>query len=295
VTYNEWLNASMTIPPGATAWEPKGGKPAPKPLFAASWAAYTIDRVATMAAALRKTDDARHFSEVADRIRASLIKTQVKPDGTIGNNEQSDYALVLGMGHLHGDLGSKADARLLDAIRAYNEHLSTGSIATTFLLNYLSDHGHHDLAYRMVMQPTVPSYGAIVDMGASALPERLDSIHPTMGPNPNLMNALNHLGFTKVQEWILRCVAGIRPDPEQPGYKHVFIAPKLGGGMTTMKAGYDSIHGRIESAYEIKNGVVHLRVTIPPNTTATVTLPNGQIERVESGHHEFMVPHDEKP
>ena len=295
VSYNEWLNASMTIPPGATAWEPKGGKPAPKPLFAASWAAYTIDRVATMAAALRKTDDARHFSEVAERIRASLIKTQVKPDGTIGNNEQSDYALVLGMGHLHGDLGLRADARLLDAIRAYKEHLSTGSIATTFLLNYLSDHGHHDLAYRMVMQPTVPSYGAIVDMGASALPERFDSIHPTMGPNPNLMNALNHLGFTKVQEWIFGSVAGIRPDPAQPGYKHVFIAPKLGGGMTTMKAGYDSIHGRIESAYEIKNGVVHLRVTIPPNTTATVTLPNGQIERVESGHHEFVVPHDEKP
>lgn len=291
---NDWLNASMTIPPGATAWEPKGGKRAPGPLYAASWAAYTCDRVAKMATALNKADDARHFSEVADRIRTALIKTQVKPDGTVGNHEQSSYALVLGMDHLHGELGSKADARLMDAIRAYQEHIGTGSVGTTFLLNYLSDHGHHDLAFRMVIKPTVPSYGAIVDMGVSALPERLDGRHPTLGINPDLMNALNHLGFTKVQEWIFGSVAGIRPDLEQPGYKHFFITPKIGGGLTSMKAGYDSVRGRIESAYEIKDSVVHLRVTIPPNTTATVILPNGKTERVESGQHKFTIPQDKK-
>ncbi|NBV86077.1 MAG: hypothetical protein EBS01_07400, partial [Verrucomicrobia bacterium] len=294
VSYNEWLNSSMTIPPGATAWESKGGKPAPKPLFAASWAAYTIDRVAKMAAALNKPDDARHFSAVADRIRAALIKTQVKPDGTIGNHEQSSYALVLGMGHIQGDLGLKADTRLLDAIQAYKDHLATGSVGTAFLLNYLSDHGHHDLAYRMVMQPTVPSYGAIVDMGASALPERLDSFHPTMGPNPDLMNAFNHLGFTKIQEWLFSSVAGIKADLEHPGYKHFFIAPKLGGGLTKMKVGYDSVRGRIESAYEIMDGEVHLHVTIPPNTTATVILPNGKTEQVESGQYQFTIPNNEK-
>ena len=284
-TYNEWLNASMTIPPGATAWEPKGGKPAPKPLYVASWAAYTCDRVGKMATALNKTDDARHFSAVADRIRAALIKTQVKPDGTIGNHEQSSYALVLGMGHLQGDLELKADTQLLDAIRAYQEHLATGSVGTAFLLNYLSDHGHHDLAYRMVMQPTVPSYGAIVDMGVNALPERLDGRHPTMGINPHLMNALNHLGFTKVQEWIFGSVAGIRPDPAQPGYKHFCVVPGFGGGLTTMEAGYDSVRGRIESAYEIKDGLLHFRVTVPPNTTATVTLPAGSVGGItESGH-----------
>jgi alpha-L-rhamnosidase len=291
-TYNEWLNAGMTIPPGATAWEPKGGKPAPKPLYTASWAAYTCDRVGKMATALNKTDDARHFSAVADRIREALIKSQVKPDGTIGNHDQSSYALVLGMDHLQGDLELKATARLLDAIRAYQEHLATGSVGTTFLLNYLSDHGHHELAYRMVMQPTVPSYGAIVDMGATALPERLDGRHPTLGINPHLMNALNHLGFTKVQEWIFGSVAGIRPDLAQPGYKHFFIAPKIGGGLTKMEAGYESVRGRIESAYEIKDGLVHLRVTIPPNTTATVILPNGKTEQVESGRHQFSVTHE---
>jgi alpha-L-rhamnosidase len=317
-TYNEWLNAGMTIPPGATAWEPKGGKPSPKLLFAASWAAYTCDRVAKLATALHKTDDARHFSEVADRIRAALIKTQVKPDGTIGNHEQSSYALVLGMGHLQGDLELKADTKLLDAIRTYKDHIGTGSVGTTFLLNYLSDHGHHDLAYRMVMQPTVPSYGAIVDMGVSALPERLDGRHPTLGINPHLMNALNHLGFTKVQEWIFGSVAGIRPDLEQPGYKHFFIAPKLGGGLTSMAAGYESVRGRVESTYEVRDGALTLSVTVPPNTTASVILPSGKLDnvtesgrsvfedkgvriedasrsivRLESGIYRFVIPHGE--
>jgi alpha-L-rhamnosidase len=316
--YNDWVNASMTIPPGATAWEPKGGKRAPNMLCAASWAAYTCNQVANMATALHKTDDAKHFSAVADRIRAALIKTQVKPDGTVGNHQQSSYALVLGMGHLHGELGLKADARLLDAIRAYQEHIGTGSVGTTFLLNYLSDHGHHDLAYRMVMQPTVPSYGAIVDMGASVLSERLDSRHPTLGINPHLMNCLNHLGFTKVQEWIFGSIVGIRPDLAQPGYKHFFMAPKLGGGLTSMKAGYESVRGHVECAYEVRDGALTLSVTVPPNTTASVMLParkldnvsesgrsvvqakgvqikdaSSSIVRLESGNYRFVIPQGE--
>jgi alpha-L-rhamnosidase len=282
--YNDWVNAYMTIPPGATAWEPKGGKRAPDMLVTASWAAFICDRVAKMATALNKTDDARHFAEVADRIRTALIKTQVKPDGTIGNNEQSSYALVLGMKHLNGELGEKADTRLLDAIRTYKGHIGTGSVGTTFLLNYLSEHGHHDLAYRMVMQPTVPSLGAMVDMGSSVLSERLDSRHPTLGINPNLMNCLNHLGFTKVQEWIFGSVAGIQPDHAQPGYKHFFIAPKLGGGLTSMAAGYESIRGRVESTYTVRDGKLLLSVRVPPNTTASVIIPSRRLDKVtESG------------
>ena len=320
--YGDWLSSKVTIPPGATAWEPKGGGEAaglrfgaPGSFFASAWAAQMIDGVAEMATALNKPDDARQFAAVRDQIRTALRKNHVKPDGTITGHEQSSYALMLGMKHLDGDLGAKADVRLLDAIRAYHEHLSTGSITTHLLLKHLAATGHQDLAYRMVMQPTVPSYGAIVDMGASAIPERFDSRHPTLGLNPNLMNSLNHIGLNSVFEWIFSCIGGIVPDPAAPGYKHFFIAPKLGGGLTSMRLGYDSIRGRIESSYEIEGGRLQLNVTVPPNTAASLTLPAGSlagitesgrtldqaqgvhvedasraIVRLDSGHYRFAIP-----
>jgi alpha-L-rhamnosidase len=98
------------------------------------------------------------------------------------------------------------------------------------------------------------------------------------------------MGFCSVGEWIFGQVTGIQPDPAQPGYKHFYIAPKLGGGLTSMKANYGSIQGRIESAYEIKNGELTLRITIPPNTRGTVILPDGSRRIVESGRYEFTIP-----
>jgi alpha-L-rhamnosidase len=145
------------------------------------------------------------------------------------------------------------------------------------------------------MKPQFPSFGFMVDHGATVLWERFDTFHPRMGFNPDPMNGLNHMGFCSVGEWIFGQVAGIRPDPAQPGYKHFFIEPKLGGGLTSMKANYDSIRGRIECAYEVKDGRLTLRVTIPPNTSATVLLPDGSRREVESGHYRYTIPTEGKP
>jgi alpha-L-rhamnosidase len=121
--------------------------------------------------------------------------------------------------------------------------------------------------------------------------------------------------MNSVFEWIFAHVAGIRPDAAQPGYKHFFVAPKLGGGLTSMRSAYDSVRGRIESAYEIADGMMTIRITVPPNTTATVTLPADSLEKatesdrpvaeapgvtvvdseagtltVRSGHYAFVLP-----
>jgi alpha-L-rhamnosidase len=144
------------------------------------------------------------------------------------------------------------------------------------------------------MKPQFPSFGFMVDHGATVLWERFDTFHPRMGFNPEPMNGLNHVGFCSVAEWIFAHIAGIRPDPAQPGYKHFLVAPQLGGGLTSMKASYDSVRGRIESAHTIKNGELTLRVTIPPNTTATVILPDGTRCFLGSGHYEFTIPTEGK-
>jgi hypothetical protein len=237
-----------------------------------------------MAEALHKFEDAARYRALADKIRAALVANHVKPDGTVSGNEQGSYALVLGQGHLDGELRDKAGRKLLESIRSYREHLATGSVSNIYLLRYLAKNGHQDLAYRMVMQPTCPSFGFMVDNGATAMWERYDGWHPVLGFHPLVMNAFNHLGMNAVFEWIFGSVGGIRPDPEQPGYRHFFLDPKLAAGLTRVKAGYDSVRGRIECAYEITGGRFVLRVTVPPNTTATVSIQATSSDAVtESG------------
>ena len=134
---------------------------------------------------------------------------------------------------------------------------------TTYLIDYLSAKGYHDLAYRRVMQPVGRSYGAMLESGSTAMREAFDGAG----------GGLNHLGMNSVFGWLMAYVAGIRPDPDGPGYKHFFIAPKMGGGVTWVRSSYDSVRGKIVSDWNIDNGLFSLRVVVPPNTTATITLP----------------------
>ena len=320
--WGDWLSARMTIRPGAKSWDELGGIGAPSNLFAAAMWGRSVDLTARMAQALGKVEDARRFSDLLGTIRAGIVRAFVRPDGTVeggepsnyallvaprsapaGGDEQSCYALTLGLDHLPGDLREKAKQQLLKAIRGHDEHLATGSFTTIYLLRFLVDHGLQDLAYRMVMQPTPPSYGAMVDNGATAMWERLDGYHPQLGFNPHQMNALNHLGMNSVYEWVFATLAGIRPDPAHPGYKHFFIEPKPPQGLDWVKARYDSVRGPIRVEWKVEEKRMVIKAAVPPNTTATVRLPairtsrvtvNGRREanevfEVSSGHWEIIL------
>jgi alpha-L-rhamnosidase len=74
-------------------------------------------------------------------------------------------------------------------------------------------------------------------------------------------------------------LAGIQTDG--PGYKRIIIRPTPPSPDSNpdqkpidwVRAHYDSIHGRIASAWKLEGGRFELEATIPANTTATVYLP----------------------
>ena len=109
------------------------------------------------------------------------------------------------------------------------------------------------------------------------------------------MNGLIFIGLNSVYEWIFSSLAGIRPDPAHPGYKHFFISPKPPKGLDWVKARYDSVRGPITVEWKKSGNGLNLVASVPPNTSATITLPNGDTKRVESGRHEFTIPQQEQP
>jgi alpha-L-rhamnosidase len=234
--------------------------------------------------AVNLTEEARQYSELADGIRGAFNKAFVGADGRIKGDVQACYAMALEMDLLDPAMQSKAMERLFEAIGRYGDHLSTGIHTTKRLLITLSRRGHHELACKLAMQPTVPSFGAMIDQDATAIWERLDAIHPRLGVNPEEMSDLNHNGFASVGQWIFGQIGGVQPDPQAPGYKQVIIAPRPGGGITWAKADYDSIRGLIACHWKLEGDQLTVDVTIPPNVAATVVIPTADIASVRESN-----------
>ena len=278
--YNDWLNGDTLILDGY----PRGISEVPKELFATAFFAHSTEIVAKMAAVLGRTEEAANYRALFEAIKLAFNAAYVSADGTIAGNTQAGYALALDFNLLDPLLRPKATARLMEAIARYNAHPSTGIHATHRMMLELSANGQHDEACRIINLRTVPSWGYMVDMGATTIWERWDGYVAGRGfQNPG-MNSLNHWAFGSVGEWVWRMLVGLNPDEARPGFKHIIIRPRPGGGLTWIKGRFDSPRGPVVSEWERNGTAITMRVTVPPNTTATVFVPARESAAVtESG------------
>ena len=194
-------------------------------------------------------------------------------DGRIKGDTQAGYALALSFDLLDEPLRAKAVEHLLAGIRRYKGHLSTGIQSTHHAMLELSRNGRHDEACRLSASADVPSWGYMIDQGATTIWERWDGYVRGRGfQNPG-MNSFNHWAFGAVGEWVWRDLAGINPDEQSPGYKHFMIRPRPGAGVTWLKSRYESIRGTIACDWKLEGDRFTLDVTVPAGTTATIYVP----------------------
>ena len=285
--YNDWLNADTLIFEG---W-PKLGGAIPQEVFATAFFAHSTELVAKMAVALDRHDDAEHYRRLFDRIKAEFNRAYVKDDGEIQGDTQAGYALALHFDLLPDAVRAKAFTRMLDGFARYRGHLSTGIQSTHRLLLELTRGGRSDEAYRLLNLRTFPSWGFMIANGATTIWERWDGYVKGRGFQNPEMNSFNHWALGSVGEWMWRTLAGINPDEESPGFRHFYIRPHPGGGLTWTRGEYESIRGRIVSDWRIDRGVIRLRVVVPPNIAATVSVPTAHAEAVrESGRMPEQAP-----
>ena len=278
--YNDWLNGDVT----AVKDYPRGISAIPNEVFATAFFAHSTDIVARMARVLRRSDDAAKYGKLFEGIKAAFGKAYVAADGRIKGDTQAGYALALHFNLLDESLRPQAMRHLLAAIKKYKSHPSTGIQSTHRMLLDLSAGGQHAEAYRLMNLRTAPSWGYMVEQGATTIWERWDGYVKGRGFQDPGMNSFNHWAFGAVGEWVWRELAGLNPDDSQPGYKHFFIRPRPCGELNWLKSRYESIRGPIRSDWKIAGGRFELHVEIPANTTATVYVPAGDAAKVtESG------------
>ncbi len=238
-------------------------------LLATAYWSLIANMMSQMAHAIGKDADARRYDDVVQNIRAAFQKAYIKDNGEVGTGTQTSYVVALYTKMAPESLEPLLVDKLVKDIEARNWHLSTGFLGTPFLLFTLADHGRSDVAYRLLLNNTYPSWGYMLSKGATTWWERWNG--DTGDP---AMNSYNHYAFGSVIAWVYRYAAGIDTLPNSPGFKEIVIHPHLDSRMTSARAEYDSIYGKIISDWKgTPAGPFSLSVTIPANTSAKVFLP----------------------
>ncbi len=267
--YGEWLNGDTLRMEGY----PSRGGALPTEIYATLYYARSVDIVSRMARVLGRQKEADQYSQLFVDIRAAFQRAYVAKDARIQGDTQAGYAMALHFNLLKEENHPPAMGHLLHAIDHYHGRLSTGIYATRALMLELSRRGKHQQAWKLFNLRDAPSWGYMIDSGATTIWERWDAYIPGRGYQNPFVNSLNHYAFGAVGEWVWRNLVGINPDDRHPGYQHIIIRPQLAAGLSWVEGVYDSIRGPISVDWKVEAGQIDLKVAIPPGTTATVYVP----------------------
>ena len=275
--YGDWLSPTIATP---------------MDLIATAYWAYDVELMRQMAAATGRQADATKYASLHDEIAAAFQRAYVKQDGTVGapdhypsipapSNQKKDahrdtdqlietqtgYVLALHMGLLPESLRPVAAQRLVKMIKANDWHLGTGFLGTPYLLEELARSGHTDVAYRLLLNTTYPSWGYTVQHDATTMWERWNGDQMKGDPS---MNSYNHYAYGSVAEWLYRYAAGIDTTPEGAGFHVIALHPQFDPRIGHIRAEYQSPYGPITSSWTAHEKQVTWQISIPAGTTGVL-------------------------
>ncbi|UCD27394.1 MAG: glycoside hydrolase family 78 protein, partial [Planctomycetota bacterium] len=251
----DWVPAKTVTPPVVT-----------------STAYYYLDALilSKVAGLLGKDSDAAKYADLAGTIRDAFnAKFFDRNTGLYAEGTQTAMSCALYQGLVEPEDIPKVVENLVANIEKNNNHIDTGVLGAKYLPHALTENGRADIAYKVIAQTTQPGWGYWIARRATTLWEDWGG-----------RASLNHIFFGDVSAWFYKGLAGINPDPDLPGFKHIIIRPNVVGDLTEVKAEVNSIRGKIVSEWELDEDKFELDVKIPANCTATVYLPGADKNKV---------------
>jgi alpha-L-rhamnosidase len=285
--FGDWLD------PSAPPDKPAAARTSPQ-IVASAYFARSAEIVAQSAALLGRAEDEAHYRALAARVRAAFAREYITPAGRLLSDATTAYALALEFALLPEPMQrQRAAERLAELVQESGYRISTGFVGTPLICDALSNSGNHRDAFKLLVQRENPSWLYPVTMGATTIWERWDSMLPDGAINPGEMTSFNHYALGAVADWMHRVIGGLAP--AEPGYKALAIAPVPGGGLTSAHARHLTPYGMAECAWERAGGQISITVVVPPNSSASVTLPGGDGQPLEvgAGTHRWTYPYRE--
>jgi alpha-L-rhamnosidase len=254
----------------------------PKDLIATAYWALVARDMQEMATALHRASDAAKYRALYEHVAEAYRKAYVHADGSVAGNTQTAYVVTLYAGIATESQRATMTGLLVKDIESHGYHLTTGFLGTPFLMFVLDDNHRADVAYKLLLQDTYPSWGYMVRKDATTWWERWNG--DTGDPG---MNSYNHYAFGSVMAWVFRRVAGIDTDASGVGFHHLTIRPQFDASLPRMHTEFDSVYGKVVTNWDRAQG--RFDVSLPANTKATVILPDGKTEEIGSGAHSYAI------
>ena len=254
-------------------------------LVATAYWAYDVTLMRQMAHAIMDAPDEQRYNDLFEKIRAAFQKKFVHDDGFVagadntpspfgrinnpnakskGGDTQTGYVLALHMNLLPENLRAAAVAKLVKKINDNHGMLATGFLGTPYLLEELTKAGQQDLAYKLLLNTQYPSWGYLVEHGATTMWERWNG--DQMKDDPS-MNSYNHYAYGAVADWIYRYAAGIDASPLDAGFHTIVLHPFFDARLGSIAFDYDSSYGPIHSDWTVQDKTATWHITLPANTT----------------------------
>ncbi len=249
-----------------------------KALLATSYFYHDLRLMEKYATQLGKSDDAARWEKLAEDFKTAFNNKFLNRDlGQYSNGTQTSCVLPLAFGLVPEDMHAKIFAHLVDKIQNdTHDHLGTGLIGGQYLNRVLSDNGRPDLCYAIASQKDYPSWGYMVEQGATTIWELWNG--NTADPTMNSGNHVMLIGDLVV--WFYEYLGGIAPDDAQPGFKHIIMRPVPVDGLAFVHATHNSPYGLIASEWHRTGTKFDWQIEIPANTTATVYVPASSLKNV---------------
>ena len=257
-----------------------------KYMIANAYYLYVTELVKKTAEVLEKDEEAKKYAELHETTLDAFQREYYTETGRIVSETQTGAILSL-----YFNLAREKDRKrilktLLTNIENHKNHLSTGFVGTPYICHALSENGAHEMAATLFMKEDYPSWLYAVNMGATTIWERWNSIKPDGTFDESGMNSLNHYAYGSVGDWMYRKVAGL--SQLEPGYKKFQVKPMFVKGIEECGTEFESVYGKIVTNTSCKNGKIHVHVEVPANTTAVIVLPEKEeVHEVGSGVYDY--------
>ena len=235
-----------------------------------AYTAYVLQCMAQISVELGHTEDADTFRAASGKCRTAYQKLVAEK---LDTDRQALLVRPLAFDLLNEEQTAYAKGRLIDALEHYGWRLGTGFLSTPLILGVLSGYDL-EAAYRLLENEEMPGWLFMPKNGATTIWESWEGTQAQGG-----IASLNHYSKGAVCEWLFKTMCGIRVD----GENHFAIAPRPGGHFSHAKASYNSVYGKVDSGWEMKDGKAVYTITIPANCSAELSLPGQEKQILSAG------------
>lgn len=262
---------------GLGDWAPHDTK-TPVPLNSTAYYYHYTYILSQVASLLGHEEDHQYYTQLSSEIKIAFNNKFYDPkSGKYANGSQTAQSAALYLGLVNEKNKKKVVNQLLEAVKKTDYHIDAGILGAKYVPHALADNGHVNAAYKIMANETFPGWGWWIKQGATTLWEHWD------GRKSKSHGSLNHIMFGDVSNWFFRNIAGIQPDIEQVGFKHFVVEPKLTDQLNWCNATYESVYGTIAVNWKKEDGKFTMKLDVPGNTTATVTLPASSAKKIHEG------------